>query len=597
MSGRIPKGFIDQLLTRIDIVDVVNARVPLKKQGREYTACCPFHNEKTPSFTVSPSKQFYHCFGCGAHGSAISFLMEYEHLEYPEAIEVLADSLSLEVPRERGERPQTAQPKKVHDDLYQLMGNVSRYYRQQLKTAPTAIEYLKQRGLTGELVQQFQLGFALDEWGGLEKQFPQQQQLLAGGLLIKNEQGRLYDRFRGRLMFPIRDRRGRVIGFGGRVLDDSTPKYLNSPETEIFHKGQELYGFYEARQNTRKLERLLVVEGYMDVIALAQFGISYAVATLGTATTPEHIQQLFRAVPEVIFCFDGDRAGKQAAWRALDNALAELRDDRAIRFLFLPTGEDPDSLVRQIGKEAFEQKLQNDSIPLSDYLLQGLQEYENCNPASSEGRAKLIQAAGKLFARMPNIELKEQMIAKLAQVVTRSDLNEVQLRERLKQAIQQPNSPPSDQQISQARTGAISEQTVRVTPVRFAITLLLHYPHFVKWVGNPEQLARYSLAGIDLLLSIVEIIEETPNIHSAGLLEQFRDTQYEKVLLKLMNWQPQKQADEAVIQQEFQDCLQRIKRQALEKQLEELIHRKQTESLSVQEQHDLRELLAELHGI
>lgn len=596
MSGRIPKDFIDQLINRVDIVDIINSRVSLKKQGREYTACCPFHSEKTPSFTVSPNKQFYHCFGCGAHGSVITFLMEYEHLEYVEAIEALAEHLNLEVPRESFDRKKTPPPRKTDNSLYELIGNTADYYCRQLKNAPQAIDYLKQRGLTGDLAKQFQLGYSLDEWSGLEQQFPQQSsKLLAAGLLIKNEQGRLYDRFRGRLMFPIRDRRGRVIGFGGRVLNDSTPKYLNSPETEVFHKGQELYGFYEARQHTRKLERLLVVEGYMDVIALAQFEISYAVATLGTATTPEHIQQLFRTVPEVIFCFDGDRAGRQAAWRALETALPELRDDREIRFLFLPTGEDPDSLVRQIGKEAFEAKLTSDSVPLSDYLLQGLIEHEHCNPASSEGRAKLINVAGKALGRMPNIELKEQIIAKLARDVTRSDLNELQLRERLKQAVNQPDYIPNDQELGQARTKTLSDQAVRVTPIRFAITLLLHYPHFIEHVGNPEQWARYSLPGIDLLLSVIEIIEDNPHIHSAALLEQFRNTSYENVLLKLMNWQPQKEADDAVIQQEFQDCLQKIAKQGKEKQLEDLIHQGQIRALTEQEKHDMSALLIELN--
>ncbi|MGB1255734.1 MAG: DNA primase, partial [Thiolinea sp.] len=381
MAGRIPREFIDQLLGRVDIVDVINGRVPLKKAGREYTACCPFHNEKTPSFTVSPTKQFFHCFGCGAHGSAITFLMEYEHLEYVEAIEALARNMGVEVPREEGGR-ESSPRKKTDDSLYGLMEETAKHYRAQLSKSQVAVEYIKQRELSPEIVQQFGVGYSADEWDRLTQLFGRdfgQQKLLACGLQIQNDAGRVYDRFRDRLMFPIRDRRGRVIGFGGRVLGDGTPKYLNSPETEIFHKGTELYGLFEARQHTRKLERLLVVEGYMDVIALAQFGVSYAVATLGTATTSHHIQQLFRLVPEVVFCFDGDRAGKEAAWRALENALPELSDEREVRFLFLPTGEDPDTQIRRVGKEVFEADLKK-ALPLSKFIIMGLKQELGYSP-------------------------------------------------------------------------------------------------------------------------------------------------------------------------------------------------------------------------
>jgi len=346
MAGRIPQSFIDEVLNRTDIVEVIDTRVPLKKAGREFKACCPFHTEKTPSFTVSQVKQFYHCFGCGEHGTAITFLMDYEHMEFVEAIEELARRAGLEVPRETGTTHSQTPSTLLH---YALLERVADYYQEQLRTHPQAgraVEYLKQRGLTGEVAARFNIGFAPPGWeniaAALDADGTIHKQLLELGLTIERDTGgSAYDRFRDRIQFPIRDRRGRTIGFGGRVLDDSTPKYLNSPESPVFHKGQELYGLFEARKAVRKLERILVVEGYMDVVALAQFGINYAVATLGTATTHEHLERLFRTVPEVVFCFDGDRAGREAAWRALENTLPVLRDGREARFLFLPDEEDP----------------------------------------------------------------------------------------------------------------------------------------------------------------------------------------------------------------------------------------------------------------
>ncbi|MEZ5534166.1 MAG: DNA primase [Thiolinea sp.] len=593
MAGHIPREFIDQLLGRVDIVDVINSRVPLKKAGREYTACCPFHNEKTPSFTVSPTKQFFHCFGCGAHGSAISFLMEYEHLEYVEAIEALARNLGVEVPREQkagGNQPR----KKLDNSLYGLMEEVAGAFRKNLNASPKAIDYIKQRGLSADIVQQFGIGYASDEWDALTRLFARdygQQKLLACGLQIQNDSGRVYDRFRDRLMFPIRDRRGRVIGFGGRVLGDGTPKYLNSPETEIFHKGAELYGLFEARQQTRKLERLLVVEGYMDVIALAQFGVTYAVATLGTATTQQHIQQLFRLVPEVVFCFDGDRAGKEAAWRALETALPELRDDREIRFLFLPAGEDPDTQIRAVGREQFEDSLQSDTLPLSDYLLANLKEQYNIS--SREGRTRLSDRASGLLATMPDILLKDQLFDELARLV---GVETAVIRQRQTKPEPQQEAPPwagGEPNSSMARP--ISHQEVRMTPVRYAIALLLNYPALSEWSENPEQLIHYGLPGIDLLCKLVETAEENPHIHSAGLMERFRSTEHEKILLKLMKWQPQ-EADMQILQQEFQDCFRQIKRQARQKALESLLHKEQTEGLNLQEKHDLLSLLDDIHG-
>ena len=350
MAGQIPPQFIDELLSRVDIVDIIDARVPLKKAGKNLHACCPFHNEKTPSFTVSPDKQFYHCFGCGAHGTAIGFLMEYDQLSFPESIQELADTVGMQVPV-----TQQAALTPARQNLYDLMDKVSRYYVHQLQNHPQrqAFQgYIQQRGLSAETVAAFDIGMAPDGWDNVLRTFgnnqQSQDQLFEAGMLIKNDKGRTYDRFRDRLMFPIRDRRGRVIAFGGRVIDaDGTPKYLNSPETPIFHKGQELYGLYQARKANRRLERILIVEGYMDVIALAQFGINNAVATLGTATTSEHLRQLIRSAPEIIFCFDGDRAGKEAAWRAAENAMPILGGNFELKFIFLPEGQDPDTMIRE----------------------------------------------------------------------------------------------------------------------------------------------------------------------------------------------------------------------------------------------------------
>ena len=363
MAGRIPQHFIDELLNRVDIVDVIDSRVPLRKAGRDFQARCPFHEEKNPSFTVSQNKQFYHCFGCGAHGSAISFLMEYEHLDFIEAIKELAHKAGIALPAIEEDPAHKA----IDKDLYGVMEEAASFYRQQLRNhadSPKAVEYLKGRGLTGQIASEFGIGYAPPGWDNLLKAIggsaQRQTQLATTGMAIEKEPGRYYDRFRNRIMFPIRDRRGRIIAFGGRVIDSNdTPKYLNSPESPLFHKGKELYGLYEARQALRQIDRLLVVEGYMDVVALAQHGIRYAVATLGTALTPDHIAPLFRTTQEVVFCFDGDRAGRDAAWKALDIMLPELKEGRTARFMFLPDGEDPDTLVRKIGQTAFEELVKN----------------------------------------------------------------------------------------------------------------------------------------------------------------------------------------------------------------------------------------------
>lgn len=589
--GRIPKDFIDQLLTRVDIIDVIGSRVPLKKAGREYQACCPFHNEKTASFTVSPTKQFYHCFGCGAHGSAISFLMEYEHLAYPEAIEALARTAGVQVPREGAEDAPKRKP--TNKSLYTLMEEATTWFQAQLPQNPAAREYLQQRGLSADIISRFGIGYAPSGWDNLGRKLAAygEEKLLATGMATQNEAGKVYDRFRERIMFPIRDKRGRVIGFGGRVLGNDTPKYLNSPETEIFHKGSELYGLFEARQHTRKLERLLVVEGYMDVIALAQYGITYAVATLGTATTPEHVRLLFRTVPEIIFCFDGDRAGKQAAWRALENALPELQDDKNVGFLFLPNGEDPDSHVRQIGKEAFETSLQK-ALPLTKFFMIGLNNQlgfrENATLNVTEERTKFVKEAAMLMAKMPNILQKRQLMPELVRMGALDPGQKKIFNQYAK------NNAPEAPPIRQSR---LNEQTVRRTPMRHAIVLLLDYPNLAQEVGNPEQWARYEVAGLDLFLAILEIIEAHPHIQTAALVERFRATEYEAALSRLTSGQFQYPADSDIPLKEFRDCLTQIRRQAQQQQLDKLLQQEQVEGLTAQERNDLLCLLSELHHL
>ena len=390
----IPKNFIQDLLNRLDIVDVVERYVPLKKAGANFVACCPFHNEKSPSFTVSQTKQFYHCFGCGAHGTAIGFVMEHAGLGYVDAIEELARSVGLEVPHERQAAGEAYQ--KVAPDLYEVMQTATRYYREQLKLSQRAIDYLKQRGLSGEIAAKFGIGYAPDGWQNLAAAFPNYQDatLSETGLVIISDENKRYDRFRDRIMFPIINVRGQVIGFGGRVLDKGEPKYLNSPETPLFEKGRELYGLFQAQKAIRAEQRVLVVEGYMDVVALAQHGVEYAVATLGTATTPYHVQKLLRLTEHIVFCFDGDKAGQRAAWRALENALPYLQDGKRISFLFLPVEHDPDSFIREFGKAVFEQRMQ-EAMPLSAYLLREIS--AELDLRSQEGRNQLLQRAKPLL--------------------------------------------------------------------------------------------------------------------------------------------------------------------------------------------------------
>jgi DNA primase len=576
MSGRIPQHFIDELLNRVDIVEVIDSRVPLKKAGREYQACCPFHNEKTPSFTVSPTKQFYHCFGCGAHGSAIGFLMEYEHMDFVEAVEELARAAGVEVPREQGAAPP---PRDDTQALVELSERAAEYYQRQLREHPQAqraVDYLRGRGLTGQIAAEFELGYAPPGWSHLEAALggtPQvRKQLETLGLTLKRDDGGAYDRFRDRIMFPIRDRRGRVIGFGGRVLGDEKPKYLNSPETPLFHKGRELYGLYEARKRQRSLERLLVVEGYMDVVALSQFGIGYAVATLGTATTQEHLERLYRVVPEVVFCFDGDRAGRQAAWRALENALPVLREGRQARFLFLPEGEDPDSLVRKEGKEGFEARIA-DSIPFSEFFFEGLS--RRVDMGSMDGRARLVELARPFLSKLPEGVFRKMMVQRLSEI---AQLDVSRLPEL--GAAGGPAPPPKPPR----------GREPGVTPVRWAITLLVHRPDIAQEVATPSWLAESDLPGATLLMELLDFCRARPHLTTGGVLEHWRDSEHAPHLAKLAR----KRLDvpETGMNVEFRDSLQRLRQQQREARTERLLQESRARPLSDAEKMELRQLLA-----
>jgi DNA primase len=591
VAGRIPQHFIDELIARTDIIEVIGSRVPLKRAGREYKACCPFHDEKSPSFTVSPDKQFYHCFGCGAHGTALGFVMEYDHASFVEAVEDLAARAGLEVPREGG----AAAPQQPHDELYVAMERAALFFRQSLSGEAKAREYLAKRGLAQEIMQRFGIGYAPARWDALLNRYgtteDERQVLLRAGLVIERQPDAdrghgagFYDRFRDRVMFPIRDTRGRTIGFGGRVLDGSEPKYLNSPETELFHKGRELYGLFEARQATRSLQRLLVVEGYMDVVSLHQAGVTYAVATLGTATTPDHLQRIFRLVGEVVFCFDGDRAGRAAAWRALENAMGEVKQGRQVRFLFLPEGHDPDSLVQEEGAAAFEARLAT-SLPLSDYLIRELA--ARTDVGSVDGRARLVELARPLVARIPSDVYRELLVAQLAEVVRMP-------APRLAELLASGSPPPAPSRMEAAaprtvRTGA-PHAAGRGNLVRQAVSLLVHFPGAGAGVPLSEALEQVDLPGIPLLVELLAQLREDPVSSTAALLERWRDRPDYGPLARLAVAEclvP----DEAAAAAEIRSALDRLVADHALARLQALHEKAQVESLTAEEKAELQGLL------
>ena len=577
MAGRIPQHFIDDLIARADIVEVISSRMPLKKAGREFKGLCPFHGEKTPSFTVSPGKQFFHCFGCGAHGTALGFLMEYEHMEFVDAIEALAGSLGIEVPREEGGKDE-----KSNADLYTLLTRAADFYWEQMKTSERAKEYLKQRGLDGRTARDFNIGYAPQGWDTLlnllGRSSSDRDGLLESGMIIRKDDGREYDRFRDRVMFPIRDSRGRVIAFGGRVLDQGEPKYLNSPETPVFHKGQELYGLYEARQALRDIPRLLVVEGYMDVASLAQKGIRYAVATLGTATTPDHLRRLFRVCNEVVFCFDGDKAGLRAAWRALENSLSVLREGRQIRFMFLPEGEDPDTLVQSIGAAAFEERLAQ-ALPLSQFLVQELESQVD-SMDSVDGRAQLAELARPLLNRIPMGIYRELLLDELANHVGMAP-------ERLSGLIFEQTRP-------QAKSATPAQQAAtlgRSNLVRRALELALHYPSAAATIEVSPQLKLVEKKGISLLSSLLEDCKNNPNISTAGLLERWREEPEAPHLGKLASGELLIDLEAAGM--ELKHSIDKLVRESGPDQRTDWLLKKSSDTgLDPAEKQELRELLA-----
>ncbi len=629
MVGRIPQQFIDELITRVDIVELINARVPLRKVGRNYTARCPFHDEKTPSFSVNPDKQFYHCFGCGAHGTALGFLMDYDHLGFIEAVRDLTSSVGMQMPQMLDSKFDVGAPAmNPSKDLYELLEQAAVFYKRQLREhaqAPRAIEYLKGRGLSGDISRDFDIGYAPPGWDNLLRAFnvqtnaALQAQLAEAGLIIekaeKDSGGRsqhhpapsmdgqvpqshealerpsggtraslrrgYYDRFRDRIMFPIRDARGRVVGFGGRVLsNEDTPKYLNSPETPVFHKGRELYGLYEARKAVRQLDRLLVVEGYMDTVALAQFGIRYGVATLGTAITRDHLEKIFRVVPEVVFCFDGDRAGREAAWRAVQNALPLMSEGRQARFMFLPDGEDPDTLIRKEGQAGFEARI-GDSVPLSTFFYNQLT--KQVDTLSIDGRARLVELVRPSLSNMPEGVFRHMMLARLAEIA-RID---VELLTQGVTGVASVVARPPYRRVGRQVAGVV--RVAGRSPVRTAIQILLYQPALAQQVHDPQTLAKLEVAGISLLVQLLELLQARPHLNTAALLEHWRDTQEGKYLAKLAQWQPE--VPEGV-EAELQGALQRLAERYHEQRVENLLHTERLEGLGDMEKAELRRLLS-----
>ena len=592
--GRIPQNFIDELIARADIVEVIGARVQLKKAGREYKACCPFHNEKTPSFWVSPDKQFYHCFGCGKHGTVLGFLMDHDHMAFPEAVEELATRLGLEVPHEGGV---DSSARRADEPLFELMARVAGFYAQGLARDARARDYLAQRGLAPETIARFGLGYAANSWNEVLRRFgaadADRQRLADAGLIVERERGQLrdgerhYDRFRDRIMFPIRDARGRVIAFGGRIIDAGEPKYLNSPETLLFHKGRELYGIYETRRARPNLTRLVVVEGYMDVVRLHQSGVDYALATLGTATTPEHFRRIFRLVPAVVFAFDGDRAGRAAAWRALQQALPEAREGREIRFLFLPEGHDPDTLVGAEGREAFEQRLQS-AVPLSEYLVRELSEQSEL--AHADGRARFAESARPLFARVPEGVYRELLLERLAQVV---GLPPQRLQELWASGGKLPAGAAAA--APARRRPAPARGAGRGSLVRQAIVSLLHYPAIAGEVSLAERagLDVSDEPGVDLLRDLLDNLREQPAQISAQVIQRWSGRSGGESLQKLLE-REEVITDAAAAAGELRGALAKLADLAAGRRLEALETKSRAGSLAQHELEEFQRLILKL---
>lgn len=574
MSGRIPRQFIDDLLVRVDIVDLIDSHVPLKKTGSNFVARCPFHTEKTPSFSVSRGKQMYHCFGCGASGNAISFLMDYSHLGFVEAVEDLAAFVGVDVPREIG-GDFSASDKEDFTRLYAVLEDVAAFYVDQLRTGDgrTAVDYLKARGVSGEVARDFGLGYAPQAWDVLLGRF-ERDALIDAGMLVVREDGKVYDRFRGRLMFPIRDKRKRVIGFGGRVLDDSLPKYLNSPETAIFSKGKELYGLCELLQKKSRPERILIVEGYMDVIALAQYGVANVVATLGTATSKTQIDMLFRYAAELVFCFDGDNAGRQAAWKAVDAALSCLRDGRQIKIMLLPQGHDPDSLIRDEGKAGFEQRIEQAQV-LSDYFFDFLA--GPLNLSSIEGRSQLMTAARPQVEKIPPGYFKDMMWRRLRELAG-------------SRVVELPEKPST---LNRQFQGKVSKaKTQRPSLGRRVLALLIQRPELAQVLAQRHlSLEGLKFAGQELLEDVLRRIALEKPENGAILLEAYRGSSYEKTVNALAG--VELDIPEGGEEAEFFGAVIQLLKQSRQEKLTELLAKEGREGLNAEEKQVLRVLLRE----
>lgn len=575
-STSIPQDFINNLLARCDIVQLIDARVPLRKKGKNYIACCPFHTEKTPSFNVVAEKQFYYCFGCSVGGNALSFLMDYEHLTFPEAVELLAEQLGLEVPHSESYQP--AQ-KRIVTTLYPLLEQVAVFYEKQLRVTPVAIDYLKQRGISGQLAKKFTLGYAPAAWDHLLKAFKDTDALVAAGLLIKKSEAKgFYDRFRDRIIFPIRDKRGRVIGFGGRVLNQgqSEAKYLNSPETRLFHKSKELYGLHEVCQEKHQSEYIIVVEGYMDVLALFQAEIPYAVATLGTATSRDQISRLFSLKQEIIFCFDGDEAGRKAAWRVLEIALTLLQDGYLLRFLLLPEGEDPDSFIRKKGREAFK-SLVKEAHYLGDFLFEHL--LTKLDISQLEGKARLAKLAIPLIETIPQGVIQHKLFEQLAALV---NMDVVTLRQVTHSKI----NKPMKTRIKKTDTSK------RFSPMRLAIALLVQYPQLAKTLSEKqsESLKTLNLAGSSLLIKLFLLLKQSPELTSGMLLEYWReDESAYKILQQLIQYSIA--IPTTGIQAEFHDLLNHLKKLAAQQSIDKLLYQAKQSVLTAEEKKQLYQLI------
>lgn len=599
MAGRIPDSFIDDLLARIDIVDVIQERVSIKKGGRDWSGRCPFHDERSPSFTVSPHKQFYHCFGCGAHGSAIKFLMEYDRLEFPDAIEELAGRVGLKVPYEGG-RATAPQQQSDTADLYTVLDQAARHYQRALADSATARAYFEDRGLDAATMATFCVGYAPDAYDGLRNALGTNTQRIAQlektGMLIRGDRG-TYDRFRDRVMFPIHDRRGRVIAFGGRVLAKGEgPKYLNSPETPLFHKGRELFGLWQVRQAQQKIGRILVVEGYMDVIALHQYGLPQAVATLGTATTREHAEILFRNSADVFFCFDGDRAGRQAAWRAAESVLPRMRDGRQAHFLFLPEGEDPDTLIRQEGAHGLEQRLAA-ATPLSEFFF--AHHETGTDLRTADGRARLAERCKELISAIPEGAFRDRMQEMLTdKTAIRWSLSaslSPQMREGVEEMLdervaQLRGVPAKSPEVPTADRAAIAGDAQR-SVVRYAVALLLQNPQFAETVAAPYSFLGLRRPGIALLADLLDFCHARPGANTAAIIQHFQEHEQAAALNKLAV--QSLHGDQATLQHEFTDSVRALVNQTIQQRRDELVEKDRVGRLTEDERAEMRALLAQ----